>query len=209
MTPDTQLLQGPSLQESTAAGGPEADALFREARRRRRNRRLFAAGTVIVIAITSVAIYGLVLRNRAPANGPNATTSGQGRPPWVARGIPGLSSGAAALAVDPTRPGVWFLTQDRTVEFWDAANHSLRTFPLPSSPTHNLNYGTQAGLVVSPTGTVWVGLGTTLAAINESTGDVTYFAPPQPGPIDPLAAINRSLWAHRGNWQLPMRTALT
>ena len=107
--------------------------------------------------------------------------------------LPAGYGNAAALAVDPIRPGVWFLSAasptDVAVFFWNAQTQVVRTYPLPDPEQHGMDFGLYAGLAATPTGTVWVGTGRTLAGIDERTGAVTYETPPQPEPVSLLAAI--------------------
>lgn len=161
--------------------------VIREARRRRQRRRLFVAGLIFLLGLFVAGLY-LVLGNRLSSPARTESTSPTG-PPWITRPIPGFSGGAAVLAVDPTNPGVWFLSQERTVDFWNSSTHSLRTYVLSPPSSLSFSYGILAGLAVGRDGIVWVGAGTTLAAITESTGAVAYSTPPQPGPPNPLAAI--------------------
>jgi hypothetical protein len=100
--------------------------------------------------------------------------------------------GAAALAVDPTRPGVWFLSASSTdvaVFFWDKQSRVMRRYPLSDPQQHGLEFGLLAGLAVARNGTVWLGVGRTLVGIDEATKVATFSSPPQPGPVNPLAAI--------------------
>jgi hypothetical protein len=106
--------------------------------------------------------------------------------------LPG-NNGAAALAVDPSHRGVWFLSAgsstDVAVFFWNAQNHVLHKYLIPDPQRHNVSFGLFAGLAVARDGTVWVGAGSTLVSIDEKSGATSFATPPQPGPANTSAAI--------------------
>jgi hypothetical protein len=106
--------------------------------------------------------------------------------------VPSGYGGAAALAADPKRPGVWFLAANANevvVFFWDARTRVMHTYAIPEPQQHGVRFGMLAGLAVAPGGTVWVGTGRTLVSIDEATGVTAFATPSQPGPANPLAAI--------------------
>jgi hypothetical protein len=96
--------------------------------------------------------------------------------------VPGYSN-PIALASDSAEPGVWFLAENATdvsVFRWDGATSTLQRYSLGNPTSGNLVFGVQAALAVSPNGTVWAGINSTLIRLDPSTGAIRIIPIPTP-----------------------------
>jgi hypothetical protein len=89
-----------------------------------------------------------------------------------------------AIVSDPSAPGIWMLagsTSDVSLFHWNDVASTLTSYSLGNPRTDTaLQFGDEAGLAVSPSGEVFVGLRATLFELEPASGSITEIDVPPP-----------------------------
>lgn len=144
-----------------------------------RNRRLLPRGIVVAVMTLALLTAGITVTLRRVRTLPTGATTNVSMS--VMASMPAGFSPIQGVVGDRSGPGVWFWSYSPTSDiiFHEAADGTLSSWPVLSGSSY---VGSQArsGMGVGPSGTVWLGVNSTLVALNPTTGAVRTWQIPSP-----------------------------